>query len=124
MNCYRCGFDFSGSKCLVCGKLAPSENDPVGRDSSELRIAVVVPDREPVTEMMVTDLKEKTDHYQLESDNRNREHIFVYTPRQTQALFELLEKTETIERRKILFNGRVRPYDAELWLPLLWFTTS
>jgi len=121
MNCYRCGYDYSGQECLVCGKQSPTEDNPVGGDSQTLRIAVLIHDSESI-ETFLQDYKEKAFHYQFCDDSEDKTHIFVYTPDTSVALFELLEKTEEMKERTILFNGRKRPYDTDLWLPLLWFS--
>lgn len=119
MNCYRCGYNYSGSECLVCGKQSPTDDDPIGGDSDLLRIALIVPDL--LSENHIDRLIKDSDHYQLDMTAAQRKHIFVYTPTKASALFEALSITEGVRERSILFNGRQRPHDTELWLPLLWF---
>jgi len=124
MKCYRCGFDYSGSQCLICGKYAPTKDDLIGPDGNELRIAVIIPDRKLVSEETIIPLQGKAEHYHYHANGAENSHIYVYTPHQGKALFELLQGTENVVDRTILFNGRQRPYATDLWLPLLWFFTS
>ncbi|MBN2382465.1 hypothetical protein JXQ70_06240 [bacterium] len=123
MNCYRCGYEYSGPMCLVCGKMAPTPNNPVGADNDSLRIAVIVPENGALTAGMLDRLQTGVDHYQLDNASQPQQHIFVYTPGRAGQLFDLLQSTDQIKDRTILFNGRRRPYDTDLWLPLLWYVT-
>lgn len=124
MNCYRCGYDFTGDRCLICGKYGPTPQDPVGGDSNDLRIAVILSPAAAIPAERVALLREKSAYYRLQEATSPAQHVFVYTPRESAALFELLQATETVKERTLLFNGRRRPLDTDLWLPLLWFMTA
>ncbi|MFC1849754.1 hypothetical protein ACFL27_06055 [candidate division CSSED10-310 bacterium] len=121
MNCYRCGFDYTGAQCLICGKLAPTDDNPAGDDAQELRIAVLIPPDKVVSEQTLTGYRQQAEHYQFCPNGAQRQHVFVYTPTHSKALFRLLQETESVRERQILFNGRRRPYASDLWLPLLWY---
>lgn len=123
MNCYRCGFDFTDNQCPVCGKFAPTEKDPVGVDSEELRIAVLVPSVPQAADVARDVLAAKARHYGIYERGSERTSVYVYTPLEAAALFEVLQVTENVPDREILFNGRRRPLDLDLWLPLLWYLT-
>lgn len=124
MNCYRCGYDFAGTSCPVCGKHAPFGVDAIGADGNELRIAVLLWPRESFSEETLQSFQRGAVHYRfVESSASSGHHVFVYTPQESSALFRLLQATEQSGKRTILFNGRRRPFDTELWLPLLWYVS-
>lgn len=121
MNCYRCGFDYTGSKCFVCGQRTPSDENTDVVDSEKLHIAVICPDTKLFKTDKIVDFTEKADYYLYDASKQDNKHVFVYYPSNTQQLFKLLEFTDGLIGREFLFNGRRRPYDTDLWLPLLWF---
>jgi len=93
----------------------------VGVDAEDVRIAVIIPKGAPGAHNELDPFQTTAMYYQSARVDGNDEDVFVYTPLQAHDLFEILRTTEEVRERKILINGRRRPYDTDLWLPLLWF---
>lgn len=116
MICRRCGHEHSGVQCPLCGQPQPDQiATPEQRRAyrQRLHVTVVLPRDSAAT---VEPLLALASHRHQEGDR-------VLATYREDALPNFLKLWDAIgvdPRCELLFNGQRRPFDRELWIPLIW----
>jgi hypothetical protein len=120
MICRRCGHEHGAGQCPVCGQprpelLATQEQRRAYRQ--RLHVAAWVPlERAPELAAWL----ERADHRHVDGQRL----LATYVEGNFRPFLKLWEAIADDPRCELLFNGRRRPYDRELWIPLMWIAAE
>ena len=120
MICRRCGHEHEATACPLCGQPRPDQiATPEQRKAHRQRLhvtAVLPPEVAGRHELLLAGAAYRW-------TGRGRVYA-TFHEENFASFFRLWEAISEEPRCELLFNGQRRPYDRELWIPLLWLASD
>jgi hypothetical protein len=120
MICRRCGHEHTQTHCPVCGQPRPDQIATAEQRAAHrqrLHVTAVLPHD---VAARVGPLLERASHCHRGPDRV----LATYREGNFAPFFELWQAIAEEPRCELLFNGQRRPYDRELWIPLMWIAEA
>ncbi len=120
MICRRCGRSHEEAACPLCGQPRPEAiATKAQREAYRQRLFVTL--------SLPLQLEGEHAAFLSKANHSRREEDRILATFQEEnlgAFLKLWDKVAHDPDCELLFNGRRRPYDRELWIPLIWIAAS
>ena len=120
MICRRCGHEHGVTVCPLCGQPRPEQiATEEQRNAWRQRLHV--------TALMPKDLADSVQSLVDRADYKaaeGRQIMATFREGNFEPFFRLWEAISEDSRCELLFNGQRRPYDRDLWIPLMWIAAN